>query len=58
MKLHAEDMPSLLAGHALQSSSDARDDHNDAKQLPLDQTDNIDGKYRLFVLNTYTFIYI
>ncbi|XP_034489010.1 sex determination protein fruitless isoform X4 [Drosophila innubila] len=42
LKMHAEDMSTLLTQHALQAA-DAREEHNDAKQLPLDQTDNIDG---------------
>jgi len=36
-------MSTLLTQHALQAA-DARDEHNDAKQLQLDQTDNIDGE--------------
>ncbi|XP_017846917.1 sex determination protein fruitless isoform X4 [Drosophila busckii] len=42
LKMHAEDMSTLLSQHALQAA-DAREEHNDAKQLPLDPTDNIDG---------------
>ncbi|XP_030369364.1 sex determination protein fruitless isoform X5 [Scaptodrosophila lebanonensis] len=42
LKLHAEDMSTLLSQHALQGA-DTREEHNDAKQMPLDQTDNIDG---------------
>ncbi|XP_041447606.1 sex determination protein fruitless isoform X3 [Drosophila obscura] len=42
LKLHAEDMSTLLSQHALQAA-DGREDHNDAKQMQLDQTDNIDG---------------
>ncbi|KRG00062.1 uncharacterized protein Dwil_GK14172 [Drosophila willistoni] len=41
LKMHPEDMSTLLTQHALQAA-DARDEHNDAKHLP-DQTDNIDG---------------
>lgn len=40
---HSEDMASLLSSHSLQAA-DTREDHNDAKQLPFDQSDNIDGK--------------
>uniref|UniRef100_A0A6P4FAU8 Sex determination protein fruitless-like n=1 Tax=Drosophila rhopaloa TaxID=1041015 RepID=A0A6P4FAU8_DRORH len=47
LKLHAEDMSTLLTQHALQAA-DARDEHNDAKQLQLDQTDNIDGRVKCF----------
>lgn len=43
LKMHAEDMSTLLTQHALQAA-DAREEHNDAKQLQLDQTDNIDGE--------------
>uniref|UniRef100_A0A1A9V1X7 BTB domain-containing protein n=1 Tax=Glossina austeni TaxID=7395 RepID=A0A1A9V1X7_GLOAU len=43
LKLHPEDMSSLLSSHHALQVSDTREDHNDAKQLPLDQTDNIDG---------------
>ncbi|KAM8705087.1 hypothetical protein ACLKA7_009534 [Drosophila subpalustris] len=45
--MHAEDMSTLLTQHALQAA-DAREEHNDAKQLPLDQTDNIDGRVKCF----------
>jgi len=43
LKMHAEDMSTLLTQHALQAA-DAREEHNDTKQLQLDQTDNIDGE--------------
>uniref|UniRef100_A0A1A9WTS6 BTB domain-containing protein n=1 Tax=Glossina brevipalpis TaxID=37001 RepID=A0A1A9WTS6_9MUSC len=43
LKLHPEDMSSLLSSHHALQVSDTREDHNDTKQLPLDQTDNIDG---------------
>ncbi|KAL9892196.1 sex determination protein fruitless isoform 2-T4 [Glossina fuscipes fuscipes] len=43
LKLHPEDMSSLLSSHHALQVTDTREDHNDAKQLPLDQTDNIDG---------------
>lgn len=43
LKMHAEDMSTLLSPHALQAA-DAREEHNDVKQLQLDQTDNIDGE--------------
>lgn len=43
LKMHAEDMSTLLTQHALQAA-DGREEHNDAKQLQLDQTDNIDGE--------------
>lgn len=43
LKMHAEDMSTLLTQHALQAA-DVREEHNDAKQLQLDQTDNIDGE--------------
>ncbi|XP_058982678.1 sex determination protein fruitless isoform X4 [Musca domestica] len=39
---HSEDMASLLSSHSMQAA-DSREDHNDAKQLPFDQSDNIDG---------------
>ncbi|CAD7083819.1 unnamed protein product [Hermetia illucens] len=43
MKLHPEDMSSILSSHGL-SSNDTRDDNSDSKQqLQLDQSDNIDG---------------
>ncbi|CAD7083817.1 unnamed protein product [Hermetia illucens] len=42
MKLHPEDMSSILSSHGL-SSNDTRDDNSDSKQqLQLDQSDNID----------------
>ncbi|XP_030369359.1 sex determination protein fruitless isoform X1 [Scaptodrosophila lebanonensis] len=47
LKLHAEDMSTLLSQHALQGA-DTREEHNDAKQMPLDQTDNIDGRVKCF----------
>ncbi|XP_017846913.1 sex determination protein fruitless isoform X2 [Drosophila busckii] len=47
LKMHAEDMSTLLSQHALQAA-DAREEHNDAKQLPLDPTDNIDGRVKCF----------
>ncbi|XP_058982662.1 sex determination protein fruitless isoform X1 [Musca domestica] len=40
---HSEDMASLLSSHSMQAA-DSREDHNDAKQLPFDQSDNIDGE--------------
>ncbi|XP_037955674.1 sex determination protein fruitless-like isoform X2 [Teleopsis dalmanni] len=43
LKLHAEDMSNLLSTHGLQTT-DNREEQNDTKQLPLDQSDNIDGK--------------
>ncbi|XP_037955676.1 sex determination protein fruitless-like isoform X4 [Teleopsis dalmanni] len=42
LKLHAEDMSNLLSTHGLQTT-DNREEQNDTKQLPLDQSDNIDG---------------
>ncbi|KAH8243366.1 hypothetical protein KR032_006891 [Drosophila birchii] len=48
LKLHAEDMSTLLSQHALQAA-DAREDHNDVKQMQLDQTDNIDGRVKGFI---------
>ncbi|XP_058982679.1 sex determination protein fruitless isoform X5 [Musca domestica] len=39
---HSEDMASLLSSHSMQAA-DSREDHNDAKQLPFDQSDNIDA---------------
>ncbi|XP_037910241.1 sex determination protein fruitless isoform X8 [Hermetia illucens] len=43
MKLHPEDMSSILSSHGL-SSNDTRDDNSDSKQqLQLDQSDNIDA---------------
>ncbi|XP_073813858.1 sex determination protein fruitless isoform X11 [Musca autumnalis] len=39
---HSEDMASLLSSHSMQAA-DSREDHNDTKQLPFDQSDNIDG---------------
>ncbi|XP_037805653.1 sex determination protein fruitless isoform X3 [Lucilia sericata] len=42
LKHTADDMSSLLSSHALQAA-DTREDHNDTKQLPFDQSDNIDG---------------
>ncbi|XP_069969291.1 sex determination protein fruitless isoform X6 [Bactrocera oleae] len=41
LKLHSEEMSQLLSSHGLQQES--REDQNDGKQLPLDQSDNIDG---------------
>ncbi|XP_053946705.1 sex determination protein fruitless isoform X3 [Anastrepha ludens] len=41
LKLHPEEMSQLLSTHGLQQ--DGREDQNDGKQLPLDQSDNIDG---------------
>ncbi|KAI8130548.1 Sex determination protein fruitless [Lucilia cuprina] len=41
LKHTADDMSSLLSSHALQAA-DTREDHNDTKQLPFDQSDNID----------------
>lgn len=50
MKLHPEDMSSILSSHGL-SSNDTRDDNSDSKQqLQLDQSDNIDGKYKTYFL--------
>ncbi|XP_073813601.1 sex determination protein fruitless isoform X2 [Musca autumnalis] len=40
---HSEDMASLLSSHSMQAA-DSREDHNDTKQLPFDQSDNIDGE--------------
>ncbi|KRG01010.1 sex determination protein fruitless isoform X5 [Drosophila mojavensis] len=40
LKMH-EDMSTLLTQQL--QAADAREEHNDAKQMPLDQTDNIDG---------------
>lgn len=37
-------MSQLLSSHGLQQES--REDQNDGKQLPLDQSDNIDGEYK------------
>ncbi|XP_036213762.2 sex determination protein fruitless isoform X7 [Bactrocera oleae] len=42
LKLHSEEMSQLLSSHGLQQES--REDQNDGKQLPLDQSDNIDGQ--------------
>ncbi|XP_054727474.1 sex determination protein fruitless isoform X4 [Anastrepha obliqua] len=42
LKLHPEEMSQLLSTHGLQQ--DGREDQNDGKQLPLDQSDNIDGQ--------------
>lgn len=47
LKLHPEDMSSLLSTHGLQS--DNRDDQSDSKQMQLDQSDNIDGEYKLYI---------
>lgn len=51
-------MSSLLSSHHALQVSDTREDHNDAKQLPLDQTDNIDGKLKSFYFLLYHFFFI
>lgn len=46
MKLHLEDMTSLLSSHGLQGVDPRgdRDDNNENK-LQMDTSDNIDGKH-------------
>lgn len=46
MKLHLEDMTSLLTSHGLQGVDTRGDrDDNNEKQLQMDTSDNIDGKH-------------
>lgn len=59
MKLHLEDMTSLLTSHGLQGvdTRGDRDDNNDNK-LQMDTSDNIDGKSNSFIYSKFfSFLY-